>query len=367
MQHAVYLIPVFGISRLGQKLPGRWVWAAALMFRGTAWWGGPAFSDDTQRYLWEGRIQSEGHNPYATRPVDRGERGVPGADFRAVYGPLQLQVEGLAWRLGARDAAWMRLPGALADLAVVAAVRRLAPGGWLIYAWSPLAIAEFWGEGHNDSLALLFVVLAAVASPAGLWLGLAAAVKWWPLVLLPALARRRRDWVIAPLVVVCAGLPYASGLDLDNARFASGFLGGWRNNDSLYGALLWLTGDVYRAKYAAFVLLGVAVLAIWRWRGRREAKALATTVSLLAVSANVHPWYLTWALVWAARIEALPVLVWAALMPVAYETVIWYSVAGAWKQSDEIRLLVYVPVALVTGLRLWLQKKELTESGARIE
>jgi uncharacterized membrane protein len=138
----------------------------------------------------------------------------------------------------------------LADLAVLLLLARWMPGRWLIYAWSPLPVLEFWGQGHNDALVVLFLVLALYGreSRAGMWLGFAAAVKWWPLALLAAFQRQGRvnwrDYVVAPAVVLVLLSWYLPGLPWANAQFLSGFLGGWRNNDSVYGVLLWLVGDV---------------------------------------------------------------------------------------------------------------------------
>ena len=55
-------------------------------------------------------------------------------------------------------------------------------------------------------------------------------------------------------MVACFAIPYLTDVT-ENAQFMSGFVGGWRNNDSFFGLLLYLTGDLYRAKYLAFTLL----------------------------------------------------------------------------------------------------------------
>ena len=100
----------------------------------------------------------------------------------------------------------------------------------------------------------------------------------------------------------------------------SGFVGGWRNNDSLFGMLLYFAGgDLYTAKYAAFALIGGA----WTWLSMREWPleriALWGTVALLLVSANCHPWYLTWFLLLLALYPHPSLLLWISLAPLAYE------------------------------------------------
>lgn len=344
--HAVYLTCVY--LRLKARGSGPPVWliaGAALVFRITLAPMPPNLSDDLRRYQWEGRIQTGGLNPYTTRPEDLGEMDVPGKDFKAIYGPLAEIASRAAYSVSGGRLLALKASAMLADLLLIALLARMAPGSLLIYAWSPVAVMEFWGQGHNDALAILFLAGALLLPGAGLWLGLAGAAKWWPLALVPALARNWRDWLVAAVVPAILMIPFLPGLTTENARFASGFLGGWRNNDSIYSALLWLTGDQYPAKYAAFAILGAAALGV-RWLPwPRERKALAVVLVMLAVSANVHPWYLAWPLPFLV-FHPLPwAFLWAALMPLAYESVIRWSLLGEWTQSPEIRWMIYIPVA----------------------
>ena len=76
---------------------------------------------------------------------------------------------------------------------------RLPRGRLLIYAWSPLTVWEIAGYGPSDAAMTAFVALAVLARMrnrdglAGVTLGLAVMVKFFPLALLPALWRRW-DW-----------------------------------------------------------------------------------------------------------------------------------------------------------------------------
>lgn len=359
--HAVYLISVY-FSLKTQWVPPVWLTlAAAALFRITAAPMPAILTDDLARYEWEGRIQTEGRNPYSTRPSDTGDFAVPGRDFRSVYGPLTLFAQEAAFRASGGDRRAMKAPAILGDLAVVALIAWAAPGRLLIYAWSPMPIVEFWGQGHNDSLVLLFITAALLLPGAGAWLGLAAAAKWWPLVLLPALARGWRDWVWALAIPAAAIIPFVGGVTLDQLRFSTGFLGGWRNTDFGYGLLLALTSDAHRAKYSAFAILAIVAFGVRRMPWTRERKGLAVVLAMLAVSANVHPWYLTWTLPFLV-LDPIPwVFLWGALMPLAYETAIRWRILGEWEQSPEIRWMIYAPVAAMALFSLWLRRAEPTD------
>jgi len=351
--------------------------AAALVFRVTAWPIAPALSDDIYRYRWEGRLQASGGNPYQERPNDREWAPlkdetfplVVGKEVKAGYGPLLELVERWTYRAVRsatpdpwRQAFWFKAPFALFDLGAIAVLwillrARGRPVQWvLLYAWSPLPVMEFWATGHNDSAAIFLLLLALWAAArrrwhwAFTWLSLAASTKFWPLLLFPLFIGWRncrplrwREPLVALPIFAATCWPYWSDVS-ENLQFMSGFLGGWRNNDSLFGLLLWLTGDTVSAKYLAIAVVAATILFVTRWDRPLEEAALTVTTVLLLVSANCHPWYLTWILPLLA-FHPMPALVlWTALMPLAHIVVIDWLRYGEWHGSTGIRWWIYGPV-----------------------
>ncbi len=377
----VYLVSVRFVMKIGAgatRHRALFILGAALLFRLTVWPLFPALSDDVYRYRWEGKLQAVGGNPYQARPNDPEWAGlrdetfplVVGKDFKAGYGPFVELLELWTYRAASaltpeteRQVFWFKAPFALFDLGVIAAllallkVRRLAPERVLIYAWSPLPVMEFWATGHNDSAVVLFLVLALLAAARERWtlsfagLSLAVAAKLWPLVLFPIFVgwkglrpQRAYQWWVSVPILGALAWPYWSDVT-ENVRFMSGFLGGWRNNDSLFGLLLWMTGDIYRAKYLAFAIVAAAVVFVTLRRWRCEKAALAVLVVMLAVSANCHPWYLTWMLPLLALFPVPALLLWTALTPLAHVAVIRWVKEGVWDGSTWVRWLIYAPVA----------------------
>src|SRR5437667_126037 len=130
---------------------------------------------------------------------------------------------------------------------------------------------EFWATSHNDSVVVLLIALALVAAAKNRWtwafvaLSLAAGAKIWPILLFPLFIGwkrnrplRWRQWSVLIPIAVLLALPYWTNVT-ENLQFMSGFMGGWRNNDSLYGLILWVTKDLYGAKYTAFAIVAVVV------------------------------------------------------------------------------------------------------------
>ena len=350
---------------------------AAIGFRLTVWPLFPQLSDDPFRYRWEGMLQAHGGNPYQSRPIDpewshlrdSAFPRVVAKDVKGGYGPLLELIERWTYRGVARftddphaQVFWFKLPYVMFDLGLIAvlwallAAKGLATERLLIYAWSPLPVVEFWATGHNDSVAIFFVVLALLAAARQRWtpafaaLTLAACAKIWPLVLFPIFVgwkrfrpRRWYQWLVSLPIAGLLGWPYWSNVE-ENVRFMSGFLGGWRNNDSLYGLLLWLTGDQYPAKYAAFAIVGGTALVVTLLRWPLERAVLSTVVVMLFVSANCHPWYLTWIIPLLAIVPVPALLLWTALIPLAYRVVIEWAGLGQWHGSTAWRWHIYVPV-----------------------
>lgn len=369
------------------------VFAAAAIFRLTIAPWNPVLSDDLYRYRWEGRIQVAGENPYQLAPGDAGATGyrdltderIPVRDRPGGYGPLMMLTERMGFTAVARwtddplaQARGMKWPAAVADLAICGLL-----AGWLrrrgkpvllagIYALCPLPVVEFWGMGHNDALAIACLVGALWAMDArreGLAfgsLGAAVAFKWWPALLVPVfLGRvwehpRRLLWAAAGMAVTpLAFVPYWSDVS-ENLRFLGGFAGGWRNNDSLFGVTYAMAGgDFETAKHITLALIaGLAVGAGLAFR-RREVGALVVLSGTLLLSANCHPWYLTWFLPLLAFVPWPPLLVWIALSPLFYEVLIPYQYLGVWEGSRPSRWLVYVPVfGLALGyLGRWVRSR----------
>ena len=341
---------------------------AALLFRVVAWTQPPLFSDDVFRYRFEGQVQSSGLNPYLVRPSDpKGSRlkdaawaNVVAKDVRAGYGPMVERIEDWNWRLAAKlsadpfkQAHWFKLPAALFDLGCLLLLWRLAPERLQFYAWCPVVIMEFWGNGHNDAIPLFFILAAILADRrdkswlAFCLLGFAIAAKWWPAVLLLAFTgrdwRRIGLWPLAALPVALWGFPYWGNLT-ENAQFMTGFVGGWRNNDSLFSLIAQCFDDPYHAKYFTFFLIGVASAVIGLVQKPITWRVMATLIVLLLLSANCHVWYLTWLAALLPMTRSYAAVAWISLVPIFHLAHLEYKVTGIWRGVLTERWYVYAPV-----------------------
>jgi alpha-1,6-mannosyltransferase len=372
------------------------IWAAGVVFRITLLTLPPTLSEDLTRYRWQGKLQAAGGNPYVEVPADprwqnlrdRTWARVNRKDLPSVYGPLLEEFYAVYYRLVSvvepdevRQVWLFKLPFAALELAVGAAVLQLlqatgAPRSWLlIYLWSPLMAVEFWAQGHNDPLAVLFVVLALVAATRERWtwafvsLTLAALAKFWPAVLFPffLLQRREKRWIfrwkpalVALPLALAVSWPYFGGIS-HVTGLLKGFVGGWRNNDSFYGLIYHFAGeDFQRGTTLVSRLLLAALAALWALQLPLAKAVKWAVVLLLLFSANCFPWYLSWLIPLLALYPGAPLLLWTALVVLSYQVLIGYRALGVWHDSDQMRLLEYLPVySMLCGVFLSRYAKTL--------
>lgn len=361
MTSVLYLAALVSVCRLDGGIRPTFLLGFALLFRLTAFQIEPLFSDDLYRYQWEGRVAAAGLNPYDHRPAEPAlahllHPRVDGKDFKPVYGPLLQSLQLALVNLGgATHLPVMKIGACLADLLLCWLLWQWLPPNekwrWIAWAWSPLGLVEFWGMGHHDSVMVALALAALYAAERHKWpwaytlLGLAAATKYWPILLWPYLARRG-NWrwaALTPLVFAICWLPWLTDIS-ENAKYTGGFVGGWRNNDILFGPILALAGSLDAAKRASLALIALSSLAAALFAKSPRQAYWTVALTILLVSANVHPWYLTWILPLTVFHWPWPVLIWGALAPVHYVVLIRWRQEHIWEGLTNWRWAVYLPV-----------------------
>jgi hypothetical protein len=304
----------------------------AALFRLSVLFAPPLLSDDIYRYVWDGRVQAAGINPYRYVPADDALRflrdtdvypNINRRDFApTIYPPLAQMIFFLATRVSERIV-WMKAVMVLFEaaglyaLAALLASFKLPRQRVLLAAWHPLAVWEIASSGHVDALIICFVALALLARRSerdgltGVLLAAAVLVKLFPLVLLPAFYRRR-NWrmPLAFCLTLAAGyLPYLSV----GARRVLGYLPGYASEEGLQSGERFFLAQLARAllgeaqgavaAYMVFAFVLMAALAAWcllrRERDERDyTKRAAVLASAFTVLLSPHyTWYFAWLVV----------------------------------------------------------------------
>jgi len=312
----------------------------------------PLLSDDVYRYIWDGRVQAEGINPYRHAPSDPAlahlrdaaiYENVNRRDVPTIYPPVAQVFFRVVYLVVPDSLLWTKLALVLVDLAAIAVLAallvRVGVGAErsIIYAWHPLAILEVGDGAHVDVLGVLLVLLGlhALASKravlAGALLGGATLVKLYALALAPALLRRG-GWCAARTLsalaaaVLLAYLPFLA-VGSDVLGYLPGYLGeqGLESGQGIYLLFQWQSLDlglpwpldpVRSYQVAAAAALGA--LALWAWLAPRASSRDAATRGLLLLAlflllaSPVQPWYKLLAL------ALLPLAQGLALLPGHY-------------------------------------------------
>lgn len=361
-----YLALVWVITRsTDASNPGKWRWwlIGCIAVRAVLLATPPG--DDAYRYVWEGRVQLAGFNPFLHPPDDPSLAELRDADwakinhrdYPAIYGPVA-QAEFLVAAAIHPSVYTIKTLHVVWDLLIVvvlaACLRRgpdplvggRRPHGAVLYGLCPLVLTAFGIEGHLDSLMLLAVAIAvwAVLSKrlhlAGVMLGLAIATKIIPIVLLPwFLIRHRRAAVIAVVVAAICYFPYLSagmGVFASLHRFGTA--------DEFFSMLSAFSVTSFESdavRWAVLGLLGVILLALARRRDNFTMYGLGATGALLMLTPIVHYWYLSWVLMFTPFRVHLRWLVIALAMVVYFEAQLRRHTTGIWSMPTWAPLVVW--------------------------
>lgn len=314
----------------------------------------PLYEDDYVRYLWDGGVTAAGLNPYVRTPASIlndlhplfpqmpgiARSGSPEAvlgmrsggvlervsypSVTTIYPPLAQLGFAAAHLVSPWSLMGWKVIGLVAEaLTLWLLLRGLraagqSPGWAMLYWLCPLVIKDFANGAHMDVLlmpalaGLIWTMVAGRLRMAALLIGVATALKFWPLLLVPGLVCRARRWperiALAVLAISSGGLMLAPQLlALDPASSGlSAYAETWVRNSLVFPALqamitsLATGGDP--ASLARLSVAGIVGGLALRW-GRRSVNASPTAtiaawrdtvLALLLLSPTGYSWYATW-------------------------------------------------------------------------
>jgi alpha-1,6-mannosyltransferase len=335
----------------------------------------PGSDDDIHRYLWDGRVQRLGYNPYVVVPNDPALAGLHRPETRTLNNPevpspypagAQLFFRGVTAIHESIFA--MKLAFVFCGLAIALLLLDIlrssgAGAHWVLaYAWNPLLATEVAGSGHIDIVGVLLLVVSVTAlgrrwrTIAALAFGLAVAVKLLPIVLLPLYWKRVRvrDGALAAVVVGILYIPF-----FNHGRIPIGSLGTFvqrfRFNDPVFATLEHVVSPQLVVGVA--VLVGI-LLAFWlrrktlAWNSDAFAWPMAATLLCAPV---VYPWYLLWLLPFVGSASTVPLIMWTvSIIPTYY---VWHlrTIGRPWFVPWWIMLIEYGSVAMA-GAIIWFRR-----------
>src|SRR6266849_2634108 len=330
----------------------------------------PGVDDDIHRYVWDGRVQRLGYNPYIVVPSDLALNALHTPETRTLNNPDVPSPYPAGAQLFFRAVTAIhesmfvfKVAFVVCDAAIVFVLLHLLRSSregvhWVLaYAWHPLLATEVAGSGHIDIVGALLLVVSFAAlgrrwrTVAALAFGLAVAVKLLPIVLLPLYWKRVRvrDGALAAVVLGLLYIPF-----LQQGQIPIGSLGtyvqSFRFNDPLFATLERVAAPQLVVGFA--VLVGL-LTAIWLrskapvWSAESFAWPMAASLLCAPV---VYPWYLLWLLPFVRSASAVPLIIWTvSIIPTYY---VWHlrTVGRPWLVPGWIMLLEYGAVATAAAI-----------------
>ncbi len=301
----------------------------------------PIYEDDWNRYLWDGMVTAEGYNPYEY-PPDVFLRVSPQApqdirDLQAlsagpgqgittrinnpwlttIYPPIAMAVFTVSSVIVPANLDALRILYLVIDgIGLFLLIKALQAFGrhpyWSLLYWlNPLIIYSVYNVAHMDIIMFPFLMASLVVIKtrpywSAIFIGLAGAVKFWPLLLAPVLLRHYRS---RPLIYVTAGalsglvclvlvLPMLLSLHENSGLVA--YSNSWVRSSFIYpylNSLLSVFGEQAARIVIAVFLAGLSFYLSLKPRIDVEnvpALLMCLSLCLYLISPTGYPWYLLW-------------------------------------------------------------------------
>jgi alpha-1,6-mannosyltransferase len=333
----------------------------------------PIGSDDVYRYMWDGRVQAAGINPYLYTPSAAElnslhspllPASVNHPDMKTVYFPLSQWIFALCYLLSG-EAIWgYKLILLMSECAVMILLffltkrLRLPTKYLLLYALCPLPIVQFAVDAHLDGLGLPLLLLGILLFlskrpvSALVMMGLSISVKPVGLILLPIFFLQEKGWRSKGLVLLIPGaillaqfLPYLTSSNPFEGL--SIFAEHWTFNGVMFEVVNLFFRDNQPSRLLCAGLLIASLLFVYFSRREILTKIYLSIVLLFLMSPVVHPWYITWLAVILPLVSRWSGLVFVSTVSLTSFTILTYKLTGSWEQYPLVLAAEYLPVLIL--------------------
>jgi hypothetical protein len=330
----------------------------------------PIGSDDVYRYMWDGKIQANGINPYLYAPNDEHLNAfhsdlLPGAlnfkEMKTIYFPLSQWLFYTGYKLSSESVWGYKFLLFLFEMLTLTAVflfikkLKIDLKYSLLYALCPLSIFQFGIDAHLDGFGLplllfsLYFYFDNKKILSAIILGLSLSIKPVGLVIIPIFFLNEKNIldkikiaVITFIAFFIQFIPYIAATNPFEAFFI--FTRNWYFNGFVFNIFNALFNNNQTSRLICGILLVISLIPLYFSKKELIEKIYFALMLLMIFSPVVHPWYIAWIAILLPIAKMRSGIYFIAACSLTAFTILNYQLYGIWKDYWLVLIIEYVPL-----------------------
>ena len=333
----------------------------------------PVGSDDYYRYIWDGKVQANGINPFLYAPNDQTlielhsemlPEKVSYPNIKTIYFPVSQWLFTVSYWISGENAIGLKIFYLLFELVILISLYALLSKllidkrYMLIYTALPLITFQFFIDAHIDlvGVALMIASISLYFYDkkflSYVLLGLSVSVKPTGLLLIPfyfqneTLVKEKFKSFFVPIAIFAITfLPYVlSATPLDTLI---NYSINWTFNGMIYNSLSVFLSDnvIIRIICALLYLLFLGFIYFSKYDLIR--KIFLSLFVLMIFSPVVHPWYLIWFAVLLPMVRSYSGIYFVSVISLTSFSILRYQLTGVWEEYLWVLLAQYIPLVII--------------------
>ena len=333
----------------------------------------PMGSDDYYRYLWDGKVQANGINPYLYAPNDQTliplhsellPEKISYPKIRTIYFPVSQFLFTIAYQISGENAIGLKIFLLISELLILISLYYLLKHFLvdlkyiLAYAILPLVYFQFFIDAHIDlaGAALLILALTLYLNKRKLLgyilLGLSISIKPTGILLILFLFQNEEKvlekikTVFVPIIIfIVTFLPFIFTATPTGTLIH--FTTKWTFNGMIYNILDTFLSNNITIRIICGILFLTVFLFIFLSKTSFIKKVYLSLFLLMLFSPVAHPWYLIWFVVFLPVVRSYSGFYFVSAISLTSITIVTFQTMGVWHEHSLILFAEYLPLTLI--------------------
>lgn len=355
----------------------------------------PVTTDDHFRYLWDGKVQSEGINPYKFSPLELTDIhddiiyphvSYPG--ISTIYPPVSQLIFFLSNLVFGLNVFGLKMFYLLFEIGILIFIfktlnlLKINSNYILLYAFSPLIIFEFFINAHIDIVILFFLIgsiyfaLKMNTNLSLMFLGFSVLSKIYSLIFLPVFLiyfyKKNGSIKIILKSIIFFFIPflmiifYWDGF-LNIFLTMNNYMRHWYSNNLPY-KIIYLVTEFFGSKdhsltrIVLLILFSISYLLILLSKTGFIEKIYLSAFCYLFFSHTVHPWYLALLVLMLPLYFNYTVLFWSGIIGLTNITVYYYLRQNEWNDFLNAMIIEYTGIVILFVYDIKYYRRQILHS-----